>query len=152
MTNAEQSELRPSAKKPAVVYLIAIYFTAVCFFSLGSLIYVLFFRFTPEMRRQLTGAAPALASLALADLNSLLMAVASWLLVGMRRMGAGLMLASTVLVAAFCALSWPMLLHKYFQAPTHEGLHALLLGGSNLILHIAATMYAFRLNSKGLLR
>jgi hypothetical protein len=27
-----------------------------------------------------------------------------------------------------------------------------LMGGGNLLIHIAATVYAFRLNSKGLLR
>lgn len=120
-------------------------------FSLGSLIYVLFFKLTPAMRQQLA-ASSALAPLAIADLNGLLMAVASWLLVAMRRIGAGLMLASTVLVAGLCALSWPLLLPRYLASPTHEGLQALLLGGTNLILHIAATVYAFRLNSKGLLR
>jgi len=139
-------------KKPAGVYIIAIYFTAVSLFSAGSLVYVLFFKFTPEMRHQLAGAAPALASLAIADLNGLLTTVAAWLLVAMRRIGAGLLLASTVLVAGLCAISWPALLHQYFASSTHQGLHALLLGGSNLILHIAATVYAFRLNSKGLLR
>ncbi|HEY3990945.1 MAG TPA: hypothetical protein VGM02_16720 [Acidobacteriaceae bacterium] len=139
-------------RAPAGAYIIAVFFTAVWLFSLGSVIYVLFFRLTPEMRHQLTGAAPALASLALADLNGLLMTVASWLLVGMRRIGAGLMLASTVLLAGLCALSWPVLLHRLSASPTHEGLRPLLLGGSNLVLHIAATVYAFRLNSKGLLR
>jgi hypothetical protein len=132
------------------VYLIAIYFTAMFLFSMGSLMYVLFFRLTPEMRHHLI-ASSALASLAIADLNGLLAAVAAWLLVAMRRIGVGLMLASTLLVAGFCALSWPMLLHKYFASPTHAGLHALLLGGGNLILHIAATVYAFRLDSKKLL-
>lgn len=152
MTDAEQSELQPSPKRPAGVYIIAVYFTAIWLFSLGSLLYVLFFRLTPEMRDQLMNAAPALASLALADLNGLLTAVAAWLLVAMRRIGAGLLLASTVLVAGLCAISWPALLHRYSQVPTHAGLRALLLGGTNLVLHIAATAYAFRLNSKGLLR
>jgi drug/metabolite transporter (DMT)-like permease len=119
---------------------------------LGSLLYVLFFRLTPEMRHQLSNAAPALASLALADLNGLLTAVAAWLLVAMRRIGAGLLLASTVLVAGLCAISWPPLLHRYSQVPTDAGLRALVLGGTNLVLHIAATVYAFRLNGKGLLR
>lgn len=151
MTDAERSESQASARRPAGVYLIAIFFTAVFLFSLGSLIYVLFFKLTPEMRRLLP-ASPALAPLAIADLNALLMAVASWLLVAMRRIGAGLMLASTVLVAGLCALSWPLLLPRYLASPTHEGLQPLLLGGTNLILHIAATVYAFRLNSKGLLR
>ena len=41
------------AKRPAGVYIIAIYFTAVCLYSLGSLLYVLFFELTPEMRHQL---------------------------------------------------------------------------------------------------
>src|SRR5258707_8242986 len=119
---------QPSTNKP-VLYIIALFFTAVCLFSLGSLIYVLFFRLTPEMRNQLAGSA-AWARLAIADLNGLLMAIASWLLVAMRRIGAGLMLASTVLVAGLCALSWPMLLPRYFASPTHVGLHALLLGGT----------------------
>jgi hypothetical protein len=140
-----------STTRPVGVYIVAFYFTAVWLFSLGSVVYVLFFRFTPEMRHQLL-ASPAVASLAVADLNALLMAVASWLLVAMRKVGAGLMLASTVLVAGLCALSWPLLLHRYFASPTHAGLHPLLLGGGNLVLHIAATVYAFRLNSKGLLR
>jgi hypothetical protein len=152
MTDAERSESQSSTGRPAGVYIIAIYFTAVWLFSVGSLLYVVFFKFTPEMRHQLAGAAPALSSLAIADLNGLLTAVAAWLLVAMRRIGAGLLLASTVLVAGLCAISWPALLHRYSASPTHPGLHALLLGGSNLILHIAATVYAFRLNSKGLLR
>lgn len=151
MTDAGQSESQASAGRPVGVYFIAIFFTAVFLFSLGSLIYVLFFKLTPAMRQQLA-ASSALAPLAIADLNGLLMAVASWLLVAMRRIGAGLMLASTVLVAGLCALSWPLLLPRYLASPTHEGLQALLLGGTNLILHIAATVYAFRLNSKGLLR
>jgi hypothetical protein len=151
MTDAEQNESQASAGRPAGVYIVAIYFTAVWLFSLGSLVYVLFFRLTPEMRHQLAASA-ALAPLAIADLNGLLTAVASWLLLAMRRIGAGLLLASTVLVAGLCAISWPALLHRYSQVPTHAGLHALLLGGSNLVLHIAATVYAFRLNSKGLLR
>lgn len=152
MTDAGRSESQPITRRPAGVYIIAIYFTAVSLFSVGSLVYVVFFKFTPEMRHQLSGVAPALASLAIADLNGLLTAVAAWLLVAMRRIGAGLLLASTVLVAGLCAISWPALLHQYFASSPHEGLHALLLGGSNLILHIAATVYAFRLNSKGLLR
>jgi hypothetical protein len=151
MTNAERSESQPSTQRPVGVYIVAIYFTAVWLFSMGSLVYVLFFRLTPEMRHQLV-ASSALAALAIADLNGLLAVVASWLLVAMRRIGAGLLLASTVLVAGLCAISWPALLHRYSQFPTHAGLHALLLGGSNLVLHIAATVYAFRLNSKGLLR
>jgi hypothetical protein len=118
---------------------------------MGSLVYVLFFRLTPEMRHHLATSS-ALAPLAIADLNGLLAVVASWLLVAMRRIGAGLLLASTVLVAGLCAISWPPLLHRYSQSSTHAGLHALLLGGGNLVLHIAATVYAFRLNSKGLLR
>jgi hypothetical protein len=133
------------------VYLIAIFFTAVFLFSLGSLIYVLFFKLTPAMRHQLA-ASSALASLAIADLNGLLMAVASWLLVAMRRIGAGLMLASTVLVAGLCALSWPALIPAYLRHPSGALLHPLLMGGGNLLIHIAATVYAFRLNSKGLLR
>ncbi len=152
MADTDLSELERSPRKPAGVYIIAIYFTAICLYSLGSLFYVVFFRLTPEMRHQLVNAAPALASLALADLNGLLTAVAAWLLVAMRRIGAGLLLASTVLVAGLCAISWPPLLHRYSEVPTHAGLRALLLGGTNLILHIAATVYAFRLNSKGLLR
>ena len=141
-----------SARKPVGVYIVAFYFTAMWLYSLGSVVYVLFFKFTPEMRHQLALASASLASLAIADLNGLLMVVASWLLVAMRRIGAGLLLASTVLVAGLCAISWPPLLHRYSQSPTHAGLHALLLGGGNLVLHIAATVYAFRLNSKGLLR
>jgi hypothetical protein len=151
MDTAENNETQGPAGTPPGAYIIAIFFTAVFLFSLASLIYVLFFRFTPEMRHRLVATA-ALAPLAIADLNGLLMVVASWLLVAMRRIGAGLMLASTVLVAGLCALSWPMLLPRYFASPTHAGLRALLLGGSNLVLHIAATVYAFRLNSKGLLR
>jgi hypothetical protein len=151
MNAAENNPARSDARTPPIAYIIAIFFSAVFLFSLGSLIYVLFFKLTPAMRHQLV-ASTALASLAIADLNGLLMAVASWLLVAMRRIGAGLMLASTVLVAGLCALSWPLLLPRYLASPTHAGLQALLLGGTNLILHIAATVYAFRLNSKGLLR
>jgi hypothetical protein len=151
MDAVEQNTARGNAGTPPVAYVIAIFFTAVFLYSLGSLIYVLFFKLTPAMRQQLA-ASSALAPLAIADLNGLLMAVASWLLVAMRRIGAGLMLASTVLVAGLCALSWPLLLPRYLASPTHAGLQALLLGGTNLILHIAATVYAFRLNSKGLLR
>lgn len=151
MTNAERSESQPSRQRPVGVYIVAIYFTVVWLFSMGSLVYVLFFRLTPEMRHHLATSS-ALAPLAIADLNGLLAVVASWLLVAMRRIGAGLLLASTVLVAGLCAISWPPLLHRYSQSPTHAGLHALLLGGGNLVLHIAATVYAFRLNSKGLLR
>jgi hypothetical protein len=151
MTDAERGESQANAGRPVGVYLIAIFFTAVFLFSLGSLVYVLFFKLTPAMRHQLA-ASSALAPLAIADLNGLLMVVASWLLVAMRRIGVGLMLASTVLVAGLCALSWPSLLSHYFASPTHAGLRALLLGATNLILHIAATVYAFRLNSRGLLR
>jgi hypothetical protein len=151
MTDDERGGSQANAGRPAGVYLIAIFFTAVFLFSLGSLISVLFFKLTPAMRHQLA-ASSALAPLAIADLNALLTASSSWLLVAMRRIGAGLMLASTVLVGGLCALSWPWLLPRYFASPTHAGLQALLLGGSNLILHIAATVYAFRLNSRGLLR
>ena len=156
MTNAERSESQPSTGRPAGVYIIAIFFTAMCLYSLGSILYVLLVKFTPEMRHQAVAvgllARGALATIAIAEINGLLMMLASWFLVGMRRIGAGLMLASTVLVAGLCAISWPPLLHRYSQSPTHAGLHALLLGGGNLVLHIAATVYAFRLNSKGLLR
>jgi hypothetical protein len=141
-----------STRKPVGVYIVAFYFTAMWLYSLGSVVYVLVFKFTPEMRHHLGLASVSLASLAIADLNALLMVVASWLLVAMRRIGAGLMLASTVLVAGLCAISWPLLLHRYFALPTRAALHPLLLGGANLVLHIAATVYAFRLNSKGLLR
>jgi hypothetical protein len=140
----------PSAK-PTGVYLVALFFTAVWLFSAGSLLYVLLYKFTPEMRRQLTFT-PAVASLGLADLNLLLTVVASWLLVAMRRIGAGLLLASTVLVAGLCALTWPALVPAYLRQPSGELLHPLLMGGGNLLVHIAATAYAFRLNSKGLLR
>src|ERR1700744_1881189 len=134
-----------SARRPVGVYIVAFYFTAVWLFSLGSIIYVLIFKFTPEMRHHLGLASASIASLAIADLNGLLMAVASWLRVAVRRIGAGRMLASTVLVAGLCAISWPLLLHRYFAAPTHAALHPLLLGGTNLVLHIGATVYAFRL-------
>jgi drug/metabolite transporter (DMT)-like permease len=140
----------PSAK-PAGVYLIALFFTAVWLFSVGSLLYVLLYKFTPEMRQQLSFT-PAVASLGLADLNLLLTVVASWLLVAMRRIGAGLLLASTVLVAGLCALTWPALIPAYLRQPSGTLLHPLLMGGGNLLLHIAATAYAFRLSSKGLLR
>jgi hypothetical protein len=133
------------------VYVVALFFTAVCLFSVGSLIYVLFFRFTPEMRRQLSFT-PALAMLGVADLNLVLTVVASWLLVALRRVGAGLLLASTVLVAGLCAISWPALIPVYLRHPSGALLHPLLMGGGNLLVHIAATVYAFRLNSKGLLR
>jgi hypothetical protein len=133
------------------VYIIALFFSADCLFSVGSLIYVLCFKFTPEMRRQLS-LTPALVSLGIADLNLLLTVVAAWLLVAMRRIGAGLLLASTVLVAGLCALAWPALIPAYLRHPSGALLHPLLMGGGNLLIHIAATAYAFRLNSKGLLR
>jgi drug/metabolite transporter (DMT)-like permease len=133
------------------VYIVALFFTAVWLFSVGSLIYVLFFKLTPEMRRQLSFT-PALVSLGIADLNLLLTVVAAWLLVAMRRIGAGLLLASTVLVAGLCALSWPALIPAYLRHPSGALLHPLLMGGGILLIHIAATVYAFRLNSKGLLR
>jgi hypothetical protein len=133
------------------VYIVALFFSAVWLFSVGSLIYVLFFKFTPEMRRQLTFT-PALVSLGIADLNLLLTVVAAWLLVAMRRIGAGLLLASTVLVAGLCALAWPALIPAYLRHPSGGLLHPLLMGGGNLLIHIVATVYAFRLNSKGLLR
>jgi hypothetical protein len=136
---------------PAPVYLIALFFTALWLFAAGSLIFVLFFKFTPEMRQHLR-LSPALASLGLADLNLSLTVVASWLLVAMRRIGAGLLLASTVLVAGLCAMSWPALIPAYLRHPSGALLHPLLMGGGNLLVHIAATVYAFRLNSKGLLR
>jgi hypothetical protein len=140
-----------SATKPVGVYIVALFFTAVWLFSVGSLIYVLFFKLTPEMRRQLSFT-PALVSLGIADLNLLLTVVAAWLLVAMRRIGAGLLLASTVLVAGLCALAWPALIPAYLRHPSGALLHPLLMGGGNLLIHIAATVYAFRLNSKGLLR
>ena len=56
--DAEQSESQASAQRPVGVYLIAIYFTAVWLFSMGSLVYVLFFRLTPEMRHQLDRVVP----------------------------------------------------------------------------------------------
>jgi drug/metabolite transporter (DMT)-like permease len=133
------------------VYIVALFFTTVWLFSAGSLIYVLFFKFTPEMRRQISFT-PALVSVGIADLNLLLTVVASWLLVAMRRIGAGLLLASTVLVAGLCALSWPALIPAYLRHPSSALLHPLLMGGSNLLVHIAATVYAFRLDRKGLLR
>ncbi len=150
---ADDRALAPGGplKTPVGAYLIALFFTAVCLFAIGSLIYVLFFRFTPEMRSHLS-VTPALVSLGIADLNLLLTLVASWLLVSMRRIGAGLLLASTVLVAGLCVLSWPSLIPLYLRHPSGALLHPLLMGGGNLLVHIAATAYAFRLNSKGLLR
>lgn len=142
---------RPLGKRPAGVYVVALFFTAVLLFSVGSLVYVLFFKFTSEMRRQLSFT-PALASLGIGNLNLLLTVVASWLLVAMRRVGAGLLLASTVLVAGLCAMSWPALIPAYLRHPSGALLHPLLMGGGNLLVHIAATVYAFRLDRKGLLR
>jgi len=142
---------RPLGKRPAGVYVVALFFTAVLLFSVGSLVYVLFFKFTPEMRRQLSFT-PALASLGIGNLNLSLTVVASWLLAAMRRIGAGLLLASTVLVAGLCAMSWPALIPAYLRHPSGALLHPLLMGGGNLLVHIAATVYAFRLDRKGLLR
>jgi len=142
---------RPLGKRPAGVYVVALFFTAVLLFSVGSLVYVLFFKFTPEMRRQLSFT-PALASLGIGNLNLSLTVVASWLLVAMRRIGAGLLLASTVLVAGLCAMSWPALIPAYLRHPSGALLHPLLMGGGNLLVHIAATVYACRLDRKGLLR
>ena len=142
---------RPLGKRPAGVYVVALFFSAIWLFSVGSLVYVLFFKFTPEMRRQLSFT-PALASLGIGNLNLSLTVVASWLLVAMRRIGAGLLLASTVLVAGLCAKSWPALIPAYLRHPSGALLHPLLMGGGNLLVHIAATVYAFRLDCKGLLR
>ena len=142
---------RPLGKRPAGVYVVALFFSAVWLFSVGSLVYVLFFKFTPEMRGQLSFT-PALASLGIGNLNLSLTVVASWLLVAMRRIGAGLLLASTVLVAGLCAMSWPALIPAYLRHPSGALLHPLLMGGGNLLVHIAATVYAFRLDRKGLLR
>ena len=142
---------RPLGKRPAGVYVVALFFSAIWLFSVGSLVYVLFFKFTPEMRRQLSFT-PALASLGIGNLNLLLTVVASWLLVAMRRIGAGLLLASTVLVAGLCAMSWPALIPAYLRHPNGALLHPLLMAGGNLLVHIAATVYAFRLDRKGLLR
>jgi hypothetical protein len=152
-TGADDRALAPGgpAPRPAGVYLIALFFTAIWLFSVGSLVYVLFFKFTPEMRRQLSFT-PALASLGIGNLNLSLTVVASWLLVAMRRIGAGLLLASTVLVAGLCAMSWPALIPAYLRHPSGALLHPLLMGGGNLLVHIAATVYAFRLDRKGLLR
>ena len=132
---------RPLGKRPAGVYVVALFFSAIWLFSVGSLVYVLFFKFTPEMRRQLSFT-PALASLGIGNLNLLLTVVASWLLVAMRRIGAGLL----------CAMSWPALIPAYLRHPNGALLHPLLMGGGNLLVHIAATVYAFRLDRKGLLR
>jgi drug/metabolite transporter (DMT)-like permease len=151
IANDRASMARPLGKRPAGVFVVALFFTAVLLFSVGSLVYVLFFKFTPEMRRQLSFT-PALASLGIGNLNLLLTVAASWLLVAMRRIGAGLLLASTVLVAGLCAMSWPALIPAYLRHPSGALLHPLLMGGGNLLVHIAATVYAFRLDRKGLLR
>ena len=66
----------------------------------------------------------------------------------MRRLGVGLMLASTILLVALIAVSWPRMLGHY----TPGSLRVLMLGGSSLILQVAATIYAFRLERRGLLR
>ena len=121
---------RPLGKRPAGVYVVALFFSAIWLFSVGSLVYVLFFKFTPEMRRQLSFT-PALASLGIGNLNLSLTVVASWLL---------------------CAMSWPALIPAYLRHPNGALLHPLLMGGGNLLVHIAATVYAFRLDRKGLLR
>ena len=151
IANDRASMARPLGKRPAGVYVVALFFSAVWLFSVGSLVYVLFFKFTPEMRGQLSFT-PALASLGIGNLNLSLTVVASWLLVAMRRIGAGLLLASTVLVAGLCAMSWPALIPAYLRHPSGALLHPLLMGGGNLLVHIAATVYAFRLDRKGLLR
>ena len=151
IANDRASRSRPLGKRPVGVYVVALFFTAVWLFSVGSLVYVLFFKFTPEMRRQLSFT-PALASLGIGNLNLLLTVVASWLLVAMRRIGAGLLLASTVLVAGLCAVSWPALIPVYLRHPSGDLLRPLLMGGGNLLAHIAAAVYAFRLDRKGLLR
>jgi hypothetical protein len=141
-----------STKRPAGVYLIAIYFTAVWLYSLGSFLYVLLIRFTPEMRQQaitvLKTTPVAFASIAISEMNGLLMLLGVWLLFAMRRLGVGLMLASTILLGALIAVSWPRILGHY----TSGSLRVLMLGGSSLILQVAATIYAFRLERRGLLR
>jgi hypothetical protein len=141
-----------STKKPPGVYIIAIYFTAIWLYSLGSFLYVLFIRFTPEMRQQalavLKTTPVAFASIAISEMNGLLMLLGVWLLFAMRRIGVGLMLASTVLLGGLIVMSWPRLLGHL----TSGSLHVLLLGGSSLVLQVAATIYAFRLDRRGLLR
>ena len=141
-----------STKRPAGMYIIAIYFTAVWLYSLGSFLYVLLIRFTPEMRQQaltvLKTTPVAFASVAISEMNGLLMLIGVWLLFAMRRMGVGLMLASTVLLGGLIAMSWPRLLAHF----TSGSLRVLVLGGSSLILQAAATIYAFRLDRRGLLR
>ena len=57
----------------------------------------------------------------------------------MRRLGVGLMLASTILLVALIAVSWPRMLGHY----TPGSLRVLLLGGSSLILQVAATITPF---------
>lgn len=141
----------PSPGKPVGVYLIALFFTAVWIFSLISVLYVILSKLSPGSRQQLLVSA-AVLPLAIAQLNGLLTVVASWLLVAMRRVGAGLLLASTLLVLAMAALSWPGLLALHSSHPAAALLYPLLLGGSNLVLHIAATVYAFHLDRRGLLR
>jgi hypothetical protein len=90
----------------------------------------------------------AFASVAISEMNGLLMLVGVWLLFTMRRMGVGLMLASTVLLGGLIAMSWPRLFGHF----TSGSLRVLALGGSSLVLQVAATIYAFRLDRRGLLR
>ena len=80
---------------------------------------------------------PAAASLVISELNGLLTVVASWLLFGMRRISAGLLLASTLLIAGLALISWPVLLQHSWHIQNAATVDtALLLGGSNLVLHI----------------
>ena len=137
--------------KPMGVYLIAIFFTGEWLFFMGSLVFTLFHTFSPEMRTQFL-ASPAIVSTAISELNGLLMVVGSWLLLSMRRIGATLFLVSTLLLFGLGALSWPFVLHIYMRAHNPSVLHSLAISGSNLVLHIAATIYAFHLNRRGLLR
>ena len=138
-------------EKPVTVYLIAVFFTGLWLFFLGSLLFTLFHTFSPEMRMRFLGS-PAVVPSAISELNGLLMVVASWLLVKMRRIGASLFLISTLLLLALVAMSWPALLPMYLRSHNPALLRSLAMGSSNLVLHIAATIYAFHLNRRGLLR
>ncbi len=136
--------------RPVGVYFIAVFFTVEWLFLLASLLVTLH-HFSPEMRARLLKSG-ATTSLTISELNGLLTVIASWLLFAMRRVGAALLLASTLLIAGLAAISWPALLQHSWHIRNDAQTHALLLGGSNLVLHIAATIYAFHLDRRGLLR
>ncbi len=142
---------RPAATAAPAVYLIAVFFTAEWLFLFGRLVYTLVHSVPTQARLRFLHSS-AMYPLIFSELNGLFTVVAVWLLVGSRRIGLRLLLASTLLLLGLGAISWPPLIDLYTRNHNPELLRALGLGGSNLILHLLALLYAFRLDRRGLLR